>query len=134
VNKSMWKPVLASLALLVASAGLTAPTLASGGGGSSNSASKKQEIRLEAKMRSGRTEAKVAWRKDDKGRQKVQAEIYRGKPNTKYAVKHKGKTIAAFTTNATGLGRVEMERTSITMAAGDAVSVGEFKGTLARTR
>lgn len=134
MNKSMWKPVLASLAVLVASAGLTAPSFGSGGGGSSNSSSNKQEIRLEAKMRSGRTEAKVAWRKDDRGRQKVQAEIYRGKPNTKYAVKHNGKTIAAFTTDATGLGRVEMERSSITMAAGDAVAVGEFKGTLARVR
>jgi hypothetical protein len=134
VNKSILKPVLASLALLVASAGLTAPTLASGGSGSGGSTTASRgEVRLEARMRSGRTESKVAWR-SDRGRLKVQAEIYRGKPNTKYTVSHKGKTIAVITTNAAGNGRVEMERTSIKMAAGEAVAVGAMKGTLVRIR
>jgi len=127
------RAILASLAILIAGAGLTAPTIAGGGSGSSKSSAKdnkKQDIRLEARMRSGRIEAKVAWR-SDRGRLKVQAEIYRASPNTTYTVTHKGKEIAKITTDNLGNGRYERERTNITMAVGDSVAVGTLKGTLA---
>ena len=88
-------------------------------------------------MRSGRIEAKVAWRQETRGstvRRKVQAEIYRATPKTKYVVTHMGKTVGTITTNAAGNGRFEIERTSLKMAKGDSVTVGTMKGTLAPKR
>lgn len=131
--KNSLKTLVASLAILVAGAGLASPTLASGGSGSGGGSTARQDIRLEARMRSGRTEAKVAWR-SDRGRLKVQAEVTRGTPKTKYTVTHKGKAIGTITTDSLGNGRFEFERTSIVMAVGDSVTVGGMKGTMALKR
>lgn len=125
----MLKVLIASLALFVSAVPLAQEAYARPGGGSSA----RSEVRLEARMRSGRTEAKVAWR-SDRGRLKVQAEVYRAKPNTKYAVTHKGTTIASITTDKLGNGRYENERARITMAVGDAVGVGPMNGKLATKR
>lgn len=128
----MLKTALACLAVLVSSISL-APTAYASGSGSGSSSASRAEVRLEARMRSGRTEAKVAWR-SDRGRTKLQAEIYRAKPSTTYTVTHMGKKVATIKTDSLGNGRYEIERGAPVMKKGDTVAVGALKGTLVQVR
>ncbi|MBL8990382.1 MAG: hypothetical protein JNJ48_02245 [Phycisphaerae bacterium] len=106
------------------------------------------QVRMEAKMRGpapARIEAKVAYRMEvSNGRtmRKFQAEISRAAPGATFTVTHLGQVIGTITTNAFGAGKIERTwRSDLpnspavpVMAAGDAVAVGSFAGTLAIVR
>jgi hypothetical protein len=124
----MLRVLLASIALLT---GVLAFTDAASAGGA------RTRIELLARMRSGAVEAKVAYREEAEKtglRRKVQAEIYRAAPNAKYAVTRNGVQFATITTNELGNGRVEIQRTTLAMKAGDSVAVGKLSGVLAPKR
>lgn len=113
-----------------------------GGGASSaggSAATSTLRIRLEARMRSGGVEAKLAF--EDRGsRRKFEAEISRALPMATFAVMHNGVQIGTLTTNAFGAGRIEVNQggddanqgSVPVMRIGDRVSIGALSGTLAR--
>lgn len=121
----MLKSTLVALVMLLGAVCFVQPTEASGGGG--------VRIRLEARMRSGATEAKVSYREEVRNgvtRRWVQAEINRATPSTSFPIFHKGRQIGTVTTNALGVGNVEFERGVTPMVRGDAVGIGRMTGTL----
>ena len=134
----MIKTILACLAVLVGTLALAPTSVASGGSGSGKGGGvSSREVRMEARMRLARTEAKVAYREVTRGTtvsRTLQAEIERTTPNTKFAVLLNGKQIATVTTNALGVGHVEFERNVPVMKAGDKVAIGKLTGTLIVTR
>lgn len=101
----MLKSVLASIGLLAVCLGFVTSAGAAPGSGSSTS------LRLEARMRAGAIEAKVAYTEVSRAgvvTRKVQAEISRALPNTTYLVAHQGVTFASITTNGLGAGKIEL--------------------------
>lgn len=141
----MHKPLIASLALILGAAGLALPAQAGGpGSGNSNNGSnsggggnaQRAEIRLEARMRDGSTESKVAFRsRTQNGRadNKLEAEVRRGVPNTSYIVTVNGVQVGTIVTNSFGSGQIEFQRNVARLQAGTRVSVGTMTGTLQRT-
>ncbi len=105
----------------------------SGGGGQTV----ERRLRLEARMRQGATELKLAY--DDRtSRRKFQAEVYRGVPMSSYTVSHNGSTIATVQTDSAGFGRAELhfggddlpQGNVPVMRAGDTITIGSASGIL----
>jgi len=122
----MLKTILAVLAVFIGSLSFVETSAAASG-------STITRVRLEARMRSGVTEAKVTYRaENDQGvtRRWLEAEAGRAVPNTTYIVLHNGRQVASFRTNSLGYGRVQIERGVVIMRAGDQVAVGRMTGTL----
>lgn len=132
----MFKASVAAIAVLIGSVGLVAPVQAGGGGGGNSGGGgggQRTETRLEARMRAGSTESKVAFRGRTEGNRvqnHLEAEVRRGTPNTNYAVTVNGVQVGTIRTNSLGNGQIEFERNVPTLAAGTAVSVGAMTGTL----
>ncbi|QQS09239.1 MAG: hypothetical protein IPK69_01005 [Phycisphaerales bacterium] len=117
------------------SGGASSGGSASGGG---TSATSEVRIRLEARMRSGRVEGKLAfeYRVD---RRKFQAEVSRALPNAQFVVRHNGVVIGTVVTNSLGTGRIEVHQGGDDpnqgvvpmMRAGDRITIGTMSGVLA---
>lgn len=130
----MFKAFVAAIAVLIGSVGLVAPVQAGGGGGGGNSGGgQRTEVRMEARMRAGSTESKVAYRNRVEGSRvenKIQAEVRRGTPNSNYAVFVNGVQVGTIRTNSLGNGQIEFQRNVPTLRAGTVVAVGSMVGTL----